>query len=344
MIATGAVLLAYIAEATIVRMMRVVTRRTRNDLDDKLVELLRRPIFVSVILIGLGVASLQLRLPPAARYTIYGTLKTIAVIVFTIAAFRIGTALLHTLSEPERGSVVQPRTVPMFDFLIKSGVVGIAAYFFFLSWEIDVTAWLASAGIIGIAIGFGAKDTLANLFSGIFLIADPPYKIGEYIVLDGGLRGRVTRIGMRTTRVITDANIEVIVPNAILNTTKVVNEEGGTAMRQRIAVTITVAYDIRVAEMRELLLACAAQVPQVLTEPAAEVRILELGPSGPRFQLLAWIARAAEREHVLSELNIGVLEAVTRAGIEIASNKHDVYVNDRRRLNGDAPRPGSAPE
>ena len=62
-------------------------------------------------------------------------------------------------------------------------------------WGIDPTAWLASAGVIGIAVGFAARDSLANLFSGIFLVADSPYKIGDYIVLDTGERGEVTSDG-----------------------------------------------------------------------------------------------------------------------------------------------------
>lgn len=58
----------------------------------------------------------------------------------------------------------------------------------------------ALAGIIGIAVGFAAKDTLANLFSGVFILADAPYKIGDFVVLDTGERGEVTHIGIRSTR------------------------------------------------------------------------------------------------------------------------------------------------
>ena len=64
-----------------------------------------------------------------------------------------------------------------------------------------MTAWLASAGIVGIAVGFAAKDTLANLFSGVFILADAPYKIGDFVVLDGGERGEITKSGLRSTLV-----------------------------------------------------------------------------------------------------------------------------------------------
>ena len=65
------------------------------------------------------------------------------------------------------------------------------------------------AGIAGIAIGFAAKDTLSNLFSGVFIIADAPYKVGDYIELDKGGRGKVVNIGLRSTRILTRDDIEV---------------------------------------------------------------------------------------------------------------------------------------
>ena len=64
-------------------------------------------------------------------------------------------------------------------------------------WKIPLTSWLASAGVLGIAVGFAAKDTLSNLFSGIFIVADTPYKVGDFVVLDNQIRGQIMEIGMR---------------------------------------------------------------------------------------------------------------------------------------------------
>ncbi|OQW99996.1 MAG: hypothetical protein BWK74_00755 [Desulfobacteraceae bacterium A6] len=91
----------------------------------------------------------------------------------------------------------------------------------------DLTAWVASAGIIGLALSFAAKDTLANLFSGVFILADAPYKIGDFIVLDSGERGEVTNIGIRSTRLLTRSDIEITVPNSIMGNTRIINEAGG---------------------------------------------------------------------------------------------------------------------
>ena len=82
---------------------------------------------------------------------------------------------------------------------IKLLLLGLFVYFFFLIWGINATAWVASAGILGIVVGFAARDTLANLISGVSIVADAPYKIGDYIVLDTGERGLVVSLGIRST-------------------------------------------------------------------------------------------------------------------------------------------------
>ena len=93
---------------------------------------------------------------------------------------------------------IQPRTVPLVENLIRVTLFVVAVYLLLKIWKLDVAPWLASAGVVGIALGFAAKDTLANLFGGFFVIIDAPYKIGDYINLDTGERGEVTRIGLRS--------------------------------------------------------------------------------------------------------------------------------------------------
>jgi small-conductance mechanosensitive channel len=223
-------------------------------------------------------------------------------------------------------AIVQPRTLPLFDILIKIAVVGGALYFALLAWNINVTGWLASAGIVGIAVGFAAKDTLANLFAGIFILADAPYKLGDFIVLDNGERGRVTDIGIRSTRILTRDDIEVTVPNAVIANAKIINETGGPHEKERIRVNVFASYECDVDHVRQVLLDCAQEVEHVCREPAPRVRFREFGDSGLRFELLSWIDEPVLRGRVLDQLNTTVFKRFREAGIEIPYAKHDVYV------------------
>lgn len=333
-IRAGAIIVGSIVAATLIKWiirhtLVVMVRHTRSNLDDDIVEAIRRPVFISVVLIGLAWAGAAFGLRTAVIAGIDSVLETLAVLIWAGAAFRIGAALLQALGQRgEATSIIQARTLPVFDMLLKVVVVGTALYFAFLAWQIDLTAWLASAGIIGIAVGFAAKDTLANLFSGIFIVADAPYRVGDFIVLDGGLRGRVIKIGIRSTRVLTRDDIEVTVPNAVIAGSKIINETGGPDVKQRVRVGVDCAYGSDIDKIREVLLACPVDVPDVATEPSPEVRFREFGGSGLRFELRVWIADPAKRGRVLDDLHCRIYKGFRAAGIEIPYSKHDVYIKE----------------
>jgi len=145
-------------------------------------------------------------------------------------------------------------------------IVAIAAYALLQVWNIDPTAWLASAGVVGIAVGFAAKDTLANLFAGFFIIADVPYKLGDYVVLDAGERGEITRVGIRSTRLLTRDDVEVIIPNSELANHKIVNESGGRWVKFRIRLKVGVAYGSDLDRVVEVLEEVARENRNVVFE------------------------------------------------------------------------------
>ena len=120
----------------------------------------------------------------------FGALGTSAVLIGFGLAIRVRRLALATLShQPDRFRFIDEQTLPLFRNLCNVLLLGAGAYFLFLVWDLDVTGWLASAGIVGIAVGFGAKDTVANFFASVFIRADAPYRIGDFITLDGGERG-----------------------------------------------------------------------------------------------------------------------------------------------------------
>jgi MscS family membrane protein len=204
-------------------------------------------------------------------------------------------------------------------------VVGAALYFMFLAWDIDLTAWLASAGIIGIAVGFAAKDTLANFFAGIFIIADAPYKVGDWIVLDGELRGRVIKIGVRSTRLLTSDDIEITVPNSVIGASKIVNEVGGPSVKQRIRIKVQCAYGSDIDQVREVLLACGDE-PEVARDPTPQVNLNSFGDSGLNVELRVWIEDPARRDAIIDRLNSRVYKAFAAAGIEIPFPRRDIHI------------------
>jgi MscS family membrane protein len=217
--------------------------------------------------------------------------------------------------------------VPLFDNLTKILLIGTALYCLLVIWNLDVKPWLASAGIVGIAVGFAAKDSLANLFGGLFIIVDAPYKIGDYINLDGGERGQVTSIGLRSTRLLTRDDVEITLPNAQIANAKIINESGGRWVLSRVTLRVGVAYGSDVDHVREVLLRAARSVPEVLDEPEPRVRFTELGDSALIFRVLCWIRDPVLRGRCVDGLNTAVYKALAAERITIPFPQRELHLH-----------------
>lgn len=323
----ASILAAYVMAFVIERILMQLAKKTASDLDDAIVEKVHHPLVVTIALVGIEIALRHIQYSERAHQHVVSFLQTIVVLLWGRAALGVVTVILNTLSERARNrDLVQPRTLPLFDMVAKTAVFLLAAYLFFLAWDIDVTAWLASAGIVGIAVGFAAKDSLANLFAGVFIVADAPYQIGDWIVLDGQTRGKVLAIGIRSTRVLTLDDIEITIPNAIIGNSQITNEAGGPAVHRRIGVTVDAAYGSDIDQVREVLESVPEKIEFALKRPAPYVRFESFGASGLTHTLYLWIQDSQKRDITVHQMHTEIYRAFEQAGIEIPYSKHDVYI------------------
>jgi len=324
-----ALVLATVIVRTLKKISNQITSRTSNDFDDRFFALIQKPIFLTVFIMGLVIAIGSLGLPKALEINTVRLLNSILIMVWMGAAFPFASLLLGILgNDKSRYRIIQDRTIPLFEITSKIFIIGIGTYFLLKAWKIDVTAWLASAGVVGIALGFAAKDTLANLFSGFFIIADAPYKLGDYIVLDSGERGVVTNVGVRSTRLITRDDVEITLPNALIANGKIINETGGPSEKSRIRINVGVAYGSDVDHVCEVLKKIADGHPEICINPAPRIRMRAFGASSLDFELLCWIKEPVLRGRVSHDLYIDVYKAFNKADIEIPYNKQDVYIKE----------------
>jgi small-conductance mechanosensitive channel len=315
-----------VVDFIVTRVCRVLARRTSTTIDDSFIEISHRPVRTTVLLIGLWIAMVQLDLPMRPAAIVTSVLKTIGALVWAAFAMRFVSLLLYQLGRVDKIGLVETRTRPLFDNLAKIVIIAATVYFIFLSWSINVSAWLASAGIIGIAVGFAAKDTLANLFSGIFILTDAPYKVGDFINLDSGERGEVRHIGLRSTRLLTRDDVEITVPNAVIANAKIMNETGGPSQKERIRIKVGVAYGTDVDHLRDLLMEIGVGHPNTCDDPEPRVRFRRFGESSLDFELLCWIEEPVLRGQVIDALLTEVYKRLNQEGIEIPYPKRDVYI------------------
>ena len=310
-----------------------LTIRTKTNWDDQINGLLPQPIFWTLFLLGLLVSIIPLKLSVASYSIAQSIVTTILIILWSSFCLRVIAVVLKALSEnAKQQSLIRPQTRPLFQNLVYIFIFIIAVYLIFSSWHIDMTAWLASAGIVGIAIGFAAKDTLANLFSGVFILADSPYKIGDYVVLDSGERGMVTHIGIRSTRLLTRGDVEITIPNAVMGNTRISNESGGPHEKYRLNVSVGVAYGSDIDHVRDVLMDIAENEKEVCDDPEPRVRFRTFGASSLDIDLLCWVATPEVRGRVLDALNTTIYKRFNAEGIEIPYSKHDVFIKEMPKM------------
>jgi MscS family membrane protein len=325
-IAIAFIIIGKIADLIISRVISRIVSRSKTDLDDNLVALLHRPVFISFVLVGLSLATDRVELPASPEFLTLGILKTIAIFAW-YGFFRSVTQLFLTaIARGPRSGEMYAGMLPLLQTILKAALLALAIYFFFLAWNINVTAWLASAGIVGLALSFAAKDTLSNLFAGVSIAADAPYKTGDFIRLDSGERGMVTHIGLRSTRIVTRDDVEITIPNGIIGNAKIVNEAGGPSAKHRIRVPVGVAYGSDIDHVIDTLDGVASGHEQVCDTPAPRVRFRAFGNSSLDFELLCWINQPVDRGRLLHELNCSVYKAFQKEKIEIPFPQHDLHV------------------
>lgn len=320
-------LLALVIRFAIFRSLGKVVRSTASLLDDSVLGYLHKPVFTTVLFFGLTLAVNAAELY-AGTQTLINLLLSVIVASWMRAALRISTALLDTLAGQSRFNVIEARTVPLFDLSMKLIIILVGSYILLIIWGINPIGWLASAGIVGIAVGFAAKDTLANLFSGFFIVADAPYKIGDYINLDSGERGKVSAIGLRSTRLLTRDDVEVTIPNGVIANAKIVNESGGPYLKMRARIIVGVAYGSDVDQVCEILVRIASEHVEVCEQPEPRVRMRGFGASSLDFDLLVWIQHPEDRGRIAHELYMQIYKTLTAEGIEIPYSKHDLFIKE----------------
>jgi len=324
-----AVLLSRVAGLLFEGVLLRLARRTRWDIDERVLEILRIPLYATILLVGVSWAVDPRAVGEVPDVWARRVLWTAGVFVWCWALLRLAGLVVERLGRvADRFQLIQKRTVPLFDNMAKILLVGAAAYVLMVIWGINVSAWLASAGILGLAIGLAAKDTLANLFAGVFILADAPYKIGDFILLDSGERGEVTEVGLRSTRILTRDDVEITIPNAHIASSKVSNQTGGRHPKLRVRVTVDVAYGSDVDEVRAHLLEVGSECSLVCPNPEPRVRFREFGDSGLRFQLLCWVQYPVQKGRALDALNTAVYKSFMTNRIEIPYPKRDLYIKE----------------
>jgi small-conductance mechanosensitive channel len=175
----------------------------------------------------------------------------------------------------------------------------------------DLTAVLATAGVLGVAVGFAAQTSLSNVIAGVFLLVDRPFEIGDVVEITGQ-QGVVQAITLLSTRVRTFENLVVRWPNEVVLKERIVNYAQMPARRLELRVRVPLGSPLD--DVRRRLLAALAEQPTLLLEPAPEVRFKDLEDNGVTVMVRAW-ARVDGWLAARDAFVVGVHDALLASGV-----------------------------
>ena len=209
--------------------------------------------------------------------------------------------------------------------IIGYTLIAVGFYVAFQLVGVDLSSLAIIAASLGVGIGFGLQNIINNLVSGIIILAERPISIGDRIEV-AGVAGRVTKIQLRSTTVVTNDNITMIVPNADFISNTVTNWSHGDP-KVRIRVPVGVAYGSDLKLLQRLLLEAAAEHPKALRDPSPVVLFNEFGDNSLNFELGVWTQEmTATPIHFTSEMNFIIDQKLRENDIEIPFPQRDLHV------------------
>ena len=209
---------------------------------------------------------------------------------------------------------------------IVSNIVLIVGIFIVLdNAGIHLGALTVFAGAVGVGVGFGLQNIASNFISGLVILAERPITVGDRVEV-AGIAGQVRHIRARSTVIVTNDNITMIVPNTKFIDSPVTNWTYGDP-RVRFRIPIAVAYGSDVNRVREALIAAAREHPAALSDPAPSVFLDKFGDSTIDFELVVWSMEMSYRpRRFKSDLNFLIDKHLRAAGIEIPNPQRDLHI------------------
>jgi len=326
------VVVALIIILAVVGVYRVVRRLLRLVLERfTLPEDIVSPIVTALRYTAMLIATLGVLTQFGVRGELLGNVGIAAILAFAFyLAWLISSKLLGRALQT-RGldrSLEQLVRNVLAVVLITFGMTTVLSQF-----GINVLSVITTLGVVGIAVGFAAQETLSNFIAGITLLIERPFRIGEWVEINGKT-GRVEEITLRTTRLVTRNNVTVSIPNAAVASGDITNLSAGGPLRVQIPVGI--AYKESAKAARDVMLPVLETHEKVMKSPGRtpQIWLKDLGDSSVNLSLLYWIAPSdiATQPKISAEVLEACKEALDTAGIEIPFPHLQLFIDDAKGL------------
>lgn len=328
---------------SIIWWLKKKAEQTTTHLDDIILKAVGTPLVIWIVLISIYIALTQYDLVPSTLGS-FSTGQFINAVFILLAAWAVSvflTTMIRTYGTllAERTEADLDRIIQILLIIVKY-VIWFAVFLILLhTFEIDITAFLAAAGIAGVAVALAAQEIIGNFFAGIVIATDKPFRLGDRVRIDTFF-GDVISLGARSTRIRTMDSQIVTIPNTKI-TSNVVTNYSMPDTTLKVRISFSVAYGTDMDRVTEILLSIARdageKTPWVIPDPAPAVFLREFGESALNGQLTLWINDFSFQWETEDWINREILRRFQKEGIEIPFRQVDIRV---RETSGEQGKPG----
>ena len=326
------ILIALIAR-TIVNWLKTKASETDTNWDDILIAAIGTPAQVAIVAVSVYIALKYFGIVPENLQWILDP-RAITSFYIIMGAWVISSFLHDIISTYGRSFADKSegdwddRLVELLELVIKYVVWFAAILLVLATFEIDVTPFLAGAGIAGLAIALAAQDILSNFFGGALITVDKPFKVGDRIKVDN-FYGDVTQIGPRSTRLRTLEYQVVTIPNNKITTNVIINYSMPDP-KIKMTIPISVAYGSDIDKVTKILYEVANDAIQnteyLLCDPKPLIFFVEFGASDLKFIIRIWSKAYNTPDEVKDVLNRRINARFKEEGIEIPFQQIDIHM------------------
>ena len=310
--------------------LRRVVARTPPEFDDRFLEETDQQIRWLIIVFIIEKSLLRLQfLGVDIKSTIQDTAFVLYLLIFAVISWKLVNFGLEHLEDrlSQRMDTNQTNTLmQLAGWVVKFIVLFIYFTILLDHFGISITAVTAVLGLGGLALSLAAQDTIADFISGIIILLDQPFRVGDRIQVDTiDTWGDVTEIGLRTTKIRTRDNRLVMIPNSTIGNSPVVNYSFPDP-RYRIQIEVGIGYGQDIDEIRKVITETVGNIDGVLKDKPVDALFLEFGETNMLFRIRWWIDSYIDTRRMFDTVNQALYTALAGAGIEMPFTTYDVNI------------------
>ena len=315
-----------------------ITSKTKSDLDDIILQKSNKPLTYIALLVSLIVALQDIAFESGVGGIVFNILYTLLAVSSGYLVFHIVDISLmrvwKRISE-QTESNIDDTIGQLVHEVLRITLILIIGIFILNIWGVEIGPFLAGLGIAGIAVALALQPTLANIFSGISIVLDGTFKVGDVIEVNG-MSGEVYQISLRTSRIKSFDNEMIIIPNSVMAGSTVKNFFQPD-ISIRVNIEFGVEYGVDPEYIKRIILEDVEKIDIIDKEKDVQVIFLEMADSSLNFKVRFWVDDIAKKWPAHQEAITRVYRRLYKEGIGIPYPQSTVWMRDEKNVKSPSP-------